>query len=299
MTRALLPLAIIVLAACEPKLESQDWLVTAARVLAVAGEPAEAKPGVAIAYSALIANPGSPDDSISLVWSLCLAPKPLAENNVVSAACLDSASLVTAGNGPSTLAATPNNACALFGPDTPTGDFRPRDPDASGGYYQPLRVDLLGAEPSFHLQRIQCGPAEAPAELAERFAKEYLPNQNPKLGPLHATSGGQPVSLDQIPLGARVELSLSWATEDAERYTTFDRASQMLVTRREVLRVAWYADLGTLASESTATSEEDAALDASNVWTAPRTAGTAQLWLVLRDSRGGVGYGTFTLTVRP
>ena len=34
-----------------------------------------------------------------------------------------------------------------------------------------------------------------------------------------------------------------------------------------------------------------------NTWTAPADAGTVSLWVVLRDSRGGVAFAPYTATV--
>ena len=41
------------------------------------------------------------------------------------------------------------------------------------------------------------------------------------------------------------------------------------------------------------------ALTADNVWVAPSAAGPVHLWLVLRDSRGGVDFAEYELDVSP
>jgi hypothetical protein len=299
MKHGALLLTSVVLAACAPDLPLDDGLVTTPRILAVKGEPAEAKPGVSVEYTVLVADPRNSDAGATIVWDFCTAPKPPTENNAVSTACLDASSLVSAGAGPSITAATPADACSLFGPDTPPGGFRPRDPDVTGGYYQPLRADLAGAPPAFHLQRILCELGMAPPALVTEFAMSYVPNENPELLPLTFTVGGSTVTPSAIPLGARVTLVASWPEPDAETYVYFDRDSQALTTKREAMSVAWYVTAGELEVPATGRGEGDSLASTSNVWTAPGAPGTSTLWVVLRDSRGGVDFAEYELDVTP
>ncbi len=286
-------------ASCKPDLSQGDWLVTSTRVLAVKSEPAEAKPGTPLTFTALIANPLESSDASTIAWQFCIAPKPPTEDNVVSTACLDAASLVDAGSGASIVAATPSNGCSLFGPSTPPGGVRPRDPDGTGGYYQPLRVDVPGAVPAFHLERILCDLGDASFDIAYEFGNEYIPNTNPHLLPINATMAGQTVALDRVPLGARIDLEVSWPVADSESYAYYDLASQTIITKRESMRAAWYVTGGRLDTESTGRYENDLATVTSNVWMAPSASGIAKLWVVLRDSRGGVDYAAYDLTVVP
>jgi hypothetical protein len=106
---------------------------------------------------------------------------------------------------------------------------------------------------------------------------------------------GAPVS--SVPAGATVTLVASWPTDAVESYLYFDPQSQTLVTRREAMRVSWFATGGSLAVDASAVGELDDATSASTTWRAPETAGPAWLWLVLRDSRGGIATQTIELTV--
>ncbi|MEI9949079.1 MAG: hypothetical protein WDO74_08870 [Pseudomonadota bacterium] len=90
---------------------------------------------------------------------------------------------------------------------------------------------------------------------------------------------------------------MSWTAADAEIYAYFDRAAQRITTRRESMRVAWYASAGKLDVQSSGRAEGDPALSSNNVWTAPTNPGSAKLWIVLRDSRGGVDFATHDLEV--
>jgi len=285
-------------AACQPEFSDEQWRIRAPRVLAVKSEPAEAKPGTPLVYTALVATvePGAnPVPS----WGYCTAPKPPIENNVVSTACLSAASLLPIGQGVSIASAVPNDACQRFGPDVLSGSFRPRDPDATGGYYQPLRLELPGAPPVFHLERIKCPLRGAAAETARDFGERYVENQNPALVSVVATSAGQAVDFSRVPAGARLRLTASFAPGGAEEYSYFDPSTQALTTRREAMQVAWYVSDGTLDSETTGRGETDLDESSSNGWLAPSAPGRARLWVVLRDSRGGVDFSDYELTVLP
>lgn len=299
MNRKGASLAALMLLACKPRLVNNGWLVTSTRLLAAKSEPAEAKPGTMLAYTALIADISAENDAGTIAWNFCTAPKPPTENNVVSAACLDAASLLPAGDGLSIVAATPFNACSTFGPNTAPGGFRPRDADATGGYYQPLRIDVPSSDPAFHLERILCDLANAPYDIAAAFGEEYVPNNNPHLLPIVATIGTQTVSFDGIPSGAHVEFEAIWSAADAETYAYFDSASQTISTQREAMSVAWYVSAGTLGTEFSGRAEGDLNLYAINTWTAPSAAGSVKLWVVLRDSRAGVDWASYELTVLP
>jgi hypothetical protein len=284
--------------ACAPTLTSTDSLVTAPRILAVRAEPAEAKPGTTVMFSALVAAPpgvagGAP------TWSFCVAPKPLTDDDIVSTACLGTSALLAAGGGESITAPTPSNACSLFGPDIPAGGLRPRDPDSTGGYYQPLRVDLDSFEPTFALVRIECDLANASAAMASAFAQTYVPNHNPQLLPLTASLGGMAVALDAIPVGRRVDLTAGWPASSAETYAYYDAASDTVGTKREALMLAWYASSGSVGQQATGRAGDDPATSSGNTWTAPSSAGTSKLWIVLRDSRGGVDFASYDLTAVP
>jgi hypothetical protein len=295
--------AVVVLAAlaaaCIPSLGPGDSLVTSTRILAVRADPAEAAPGTRVTFGALVAAPSGAVAGPDIAWSFCTAPKPLTEDNVVSDACLGASALVTAGAGAIVSAATPRAGCSLFGPDTASPGFRPRDPDGTGGYYQPLRLDLQGADSAFALVRIHCDLPNASADEASAFAAAYKMNENPQLLPLAATVAGAATPLTRIPAGARVGLRATWAASSAETFAYFDPSTQEVTQQRESMQVAWYANAGSFDGESTGRASTDMATTTDNVWTAPSRAGAYSFWIVLRDSRGGVDWAQVDVTVVP
>ena len=282
---------------CIPDLGPGDSLLISTRILAVRADPAEAPPGTKVTFKAFVAGPGGAVTTAPIAWDFCAAPRPLTDDNVVSNACLGTSSLVSAGTGPATVATTPRNGCSLFGPEPPSGGFRPTDPDATGGYYQPLRLDLAGAQTAFALARIHCDLANAGAAAASAFAAAYRMNQNPSLLGITGAIGGVAVPLTAIPAGERVQLTATWTAADAETFAYFDPSSQSVSRQREAMQVAWYATSGAFDTESTGRAATDSATSSDDVWTPPSTAGTARIFVVLRDSRGGVDFASVELTV--
>ena len=123
------------------------------------------------------------------------------------------------------------------------------------------------------------------------------PNQNPKLLPLTASVGGVAATLDRIPVGARVSFEAGWPADAAETFVVIDLASQALVTQRESLRVSWFATGGVFDADRTGRDESDPATTSDNGWASPAQPGTVHLWMVLRDSRGGIDFASYGLVV--
>ena len=284
--RVVLVLVLVLVLGCQSPLDQRLAIVDGPRVLAIVSSPAEARPGVTVAYSALLASPDGPL-AAAPAWALCTAPKPPTEDNAVSDPCLDDASALVAIDPAA--ATIPANACMQFGPDVPPGGFRPRDPDATGGYYQPVRADVPGAALAFGFTRITCNLASAPPDVAQAYRTMYVANANPTLAVDAPT---------EVTAGSDVTITASWPASAAETYLYYDLASQTLVTRREAMRVSWYASGGTLPVDASAVAETDPATSLSTTWHAPATPGPAWLWLVLRDSRGGTATQTIAVTVR-
>ena len=102
--------------------------------------------------------------------------------------------------------------------------------------------------------------------------------------------------------GEAVDLTASWPAcgegpcEGAETYVVYDTDTRTLTTRREAVSVAWFATGGTFSLARNGRSGDDDAPTATNTWTAPE-AGTAHLWVVARDERGGVGFSGVEIAI--
>jgi hypothetical protein len=343
--RAALLLVLALASACVPDLDTDESLVSTARVLAIRAEPAEARPGAAVRYSALLADgQGTLRDGL-LAWFYCLAQKPLAELGPVARTCLSAGSdqLQEIGGAPSISASLPKDACALFGPNVPQPEpgeqpSRPVDPDATGGYKQPIMLGLsVGDGESLNLfeQRLTCDLPGVSAEISAAYRLRYHANENPSLDKVVVTrASGEQLSLRtgellELDSGEAITLSARWpscpesdtcgdgvcgpdetrvsCTEDcstavgcagAERYLWFDGERRELSVRRESMRLSWYGTFGLYSEERTGVSEDDTHTRSDNTWTAPDGSGEGTLWVVLRDARGGVGSFELLVNVR-
>jgi hypothetical protein len=299
----LAPLVVVALgAACKPEFGERASLVDREIVLAVIAEPPEVGASEGVTFSVLVASPQGTLVDEPARWDYCVTAKLLSENGAVTASCANASAVRPIATGvPSVIAPIPTDACGIFGPEITSAELRPRDPDVTGGYYQPARVELLRGDHlvAFGFARLSCNLKNAPADAARDYAARYEPNANPTLLPLEARGEeGALLALDAIPRGARVVLRAAWPPESAEAYVAFDPGSQLVAPRREAMRVSWYATGGSFESDRTGRAEDDLATTTDDVWTAPDAPATVHVWRVLRDSRGGVGFSEDALVVR-
>jgi hypothetical protein len=303
--------APVAVAACKPDFGERESLVDRTQVLAIRIEPPEAKPGETVTTSLLVVSPAGPVEAPPASWAFCATPKLLTENGAVSAACQRDGVVPIGDARGGVSASLPASACFDFGPETQSAEVRPRDPDVTGGYFLPLRSRVAagagagaanGAEPltAFGFARIVCNLANAPGDVAARFRAEYKRNVNPVLLPVEARLDGAtgPVAFDAVPRGARVVLRASWRPEDAESYALFDVRDQVIVTRRESLRVSWFTTAGSYARDRSGRDEDETETFTENTWTAPDDARVSHLSFVLRDVRGGIAFATVSVTTR-
>lgn len=292
-------LIAILSAGCVPEVGPPASLLLGPRVVAVRSEPAEVAPGESAQLTLFVAEPGvgSPGSlDVALrdaEWALCLAPKPPVDNNFISGRCLNEDSAVNrlATRGTRVEVQIPMNSCALFGPQTPPQESgqppaRPRDPDSTGGYYQPVRVRV----PALGLLalagvRVLCGLPSATPETAAAYRAQYVRNRNPEIASLDALYQDAPQPLTQIQAGTSISLRLFPRTDSAETFLYFDPGGQVLTRQQEALRVSWFSGQGHFNLATTMSDSQGAAI--TNEWTAPASPGSVLLWTVLRDSRGG------------
>jgi hypothetical protein len=284
---------------CRPTLDDRSWLVTQPRILAWQADPPEAAPGSAATIRVIALDPRGPVDTTATSWTVCRAAKPLDEIRVVAPACLSATAPDALGDPVSIV--IPADACRLFGPDTPqpaagAPPTRARDPDATGGYYQPVTMSL-GPSIAVGLERIGCGIPDASLAAARAYQAAYLPNRNPTLATLSLTSDGAPVDLGAVPAGARVRLEATWTPDSAETFAVFDPASGTVGQIEEALRVSWYVTGGELDRAADAITGA-AAVSTTSIWTTPSGPATLQVLVVLTDSRGGTDAIAATLTTR-
>jgi hypothetical protein len=212
---------------------------------------------------------------------------------------------------------------------------RPVDPDTSGGYYQPVSVFLGGPGGPQYLiydMRLSCGFAGANQNAQGELQSHYHLNDNPIVAGL--SSNGVMLAPDtsgktnSVAAGSTVPLEVSWPTcpmtdvcgdgicgpdetlmscakdcktpkgcAGAERFVNFDLGSQSVLDQRESIQVSWYATGGTFDNDSTGRDANDTNETSDDNWHVPSQAGTAHVWVVLHDARGGVGWAGYTFDV--
>jgi hypothetical protein len=297
--------------ACKPDLGNPPSLVEGLRVLAVRGVPAEAPEGTPVTYDVLAVDVNGRIATPSTTWAVCNERKRPADSNAVSAACLSIPD--DGGPAPTFMAPMPTGACKRFGPqpdvDADGIPVRPRDPDVTGGFFQPVRAKVAteaGAATAFAMERIKCRLSNAPSDVTSTFSK-LPPNTNPVLSRVTLDPVGSPVDLFKagegplapiwVSLGSPFLLQVAWTPETPEVFPVWAAATETLEDHRESLSVAWYATGGTFDHDRTGRGEAEMELSTDNVWLAPTTPGLVHFWVVLRDSRGGLDFAEAAVEV--
>ncbi len=327
---ALLPLG------CVPEFDTDLSRVSEVRVLAIAATPAEAAARSPVQLSALVVGPeGEPVPGLD--WRVCLARKPLTELGAVSPECLaprpKEGAVQQLTRGSSAEFMLDQDVCKSFGPLRPppvAGEpaGRPVDPDITGGFYQPI-VGSLGDAVTLGAVRLGCDPANVNRDEALDYKQRYRANEAPAIASV--TLGESELAADvttDVPL-APASLRVDWnecptesecgdglctAFEDkttcaddcttprgctgAEPYVWYDRENTRVAPRHEGISVAWYTSNGHFDEEQTGLDETEAQKrrDLRNVWR-PAKAGPATIWLVIRDTRGGLSWRTLRFVV--
>ncbi len=293
----------VVLASCRPDFGLPVSVVQAPRILSVSATPPEARPGSVVN---LVASAGGPDGALDARadFAFCGSPRPLVENNVVNSDCFGAQGAVRpiASGVESTQAAIPDDACLLFGPETPPqkpGEppFRARDPDVTGGYYAPVKVTLPSGLEAIALVRLRCNLPGASAQRAVEYGMRYVDNTNPELATLSVEENGTVLDPLSVPANATVTLRARWEATAAEPYLVHERTNDSLVDHREALRVSWFTTGGVIPIVTTGRGEDDLGTDTETAWETPPSGG-GTIWAVLRDNRGGTSIRSFTFQTR-
>lgn len=269
--------------ACAPDLLDDSFLVDRPRVLAIVAEPPEARPGEDVGYRLLAVSGRGRLTEPNFSADYCASPKPLTENNSVSRECLGEpgSALEIHADGAAT-GPVPRDACALFGPDPPPGDHRPQDPDATGGYFVPLRVVAYGDTLVFH-ERIRCNPPDVDADVARDFAARYRRNENPE----------PPVLTFERAHDGTFSMRARVSSTSAEAYVRVDAATKRVVEDVEQLDVSWFTTAGNFDAPRSLLRPLGDALEAHGALAGVR--GATHVWAVIRDDRGGTSHAELVI----
>jgi hypothetical protein len=283
------------LGGCADVPDEEPAALAQTRVLGVVAEPPEAAPGDMVSLELVLAGPHGPVERGSAIWTFCRTPKALREPGFASAACLEGQDRPLAAQGLMIDAQVPDDACTLFSGRT-DADLRPRDPDATGGYYQPLRVRSPDGELTLARLRLLCPLTDAPIAVVQAYAQKYVANRAPTITDVEVDGEtlGADAGSEQTLSGAELELVVRAGEGARERYLLFDRTQGKLIEREEQLTASWFVSAGTL---STAESELDTrGLGRARLRPDPRHK-VVSLWVLVRDDRGGLSYASRRLRV--
>jgi hypothetical protein len=156
-----------------------------------------------------------------------------------------------------------------------------------------------------------CGLPVLTGEQLFDYQKRVRVNEHPAIsGVLIDGDAGRPLSVDDgettpisVKPGAQLKLRVGWpscgseACAGAETYVYYDPLARKLVDRREAMRVSWFSGSGSFQDDHTGRREDETDAFSDGLWTAPSTPGPAHLWVVLRDSRGGVDWQSYVVNV--
>jgi hypothetical protein len=295
---------VVFTSGCIPELHDDPSLALEGQIIAVQFEPAEARPEGPAQVKALVAA----DTSVPASFSLCVARKPLSELGPVHPDCLaspvDNDALVPLGVGTNIDFTVPKEACRLFGPQRPAAEpgqppGRPVDPDATGGFYQP--VVAQSDNPVLGSLRLDCGlPGGSQAQVAQ-YNQEHEPNENPSIRSLELRiEQGEWQTFDpdsdvvaRAPRNKRVRVRSRW--DERERYLFLSPEGRELTHKRESLIATFYSTIGGFDEHRVALDEQGRVFSDLQLGD---DRGEVRVWIVVRDGRGGTGFSSFKLDVR-
>lgn len=290
---------------CVPTVDDDPSLVIDGQILAVQFSPAEAKPKAKSTVTALVVG-STEAEPADVAFDLCLARKALSELGPIAPECVaedpSENDVTQLGTGLSVELTVPEAACRLFGPQRPPSEGgqppgRPADPDATGGYYQPVvaRLDdiALGG------LRLDCGLSGGSQEQVAEYNRSREDNANPEPTSLRIRVGGsswKDVSTDStlsVPRDTTIVFRSQWS--EPEKYQLLSPETRTLEERREEYLASLYSTVGRFVEHRVIPNSRHVA---EAEWQSPTSKGVVDFWVVMRDGRGGVGWQTFSLEVK-
>lgn len=295
-------LAALILSACSNDFAPYSRL-DRLRLLAIQSEPATPLPGQGATLTALVFTPGSTPPSFHWTWCPVDAPAsggyacPIdqAGAQAALASALDSSAhgLVPSldlGTMPSAVFTNPFSLSALStlcrqGLDSPA---YAQAFDCEGGFPVTLALDISTGTTSLRAGMVLRLPATDPPEI----------NHNPTVLGLTIAGSEIPDAPGAVVVAAGTKSPLvADIPLNATEVRSVPASEGGVGQRLERLAVSWFSDLGSFDKDRTSFIDGVAPLEQAsrNVWTAPAAEswpadGAAELAVVVRDDRGGVGW---------
>jgi len=269
--------AVVLAAACTDTEFTPRWRVERLRVVAVVADPPDAVAGEAVTLTAVTAARAGATGDVRVVWAMC--PRLVIDNTTGARRC-DGAPAVLDG---SVARVTLREAPAGGAPWTFFGVA------CLGGA---IGVDPATAQP-------RCAGGDGEVFLRTVRARRGAANHNPRIA--RVTLGDVTLAADvpaRVAPGASAALRVEFAADAREPYDEAQPDGRTAAAR-EVMLTEFLTDAGALDGAFRSDGEGgDAPPAHANRYTAPAS-GTARVWLVLSDGRGGFDVATRALTVAP
>jgi hypothetical protein len=240
--------------------------VVGLRVLAATGEPPQVDPGGVSQVTVLAVDTGG--RAIDVAWSRC-ALAPLA-GEAVNADCVTAV-------GPPTLEPIGSGLTisAVMPPGTTAASLGL--PDATNGVYLPLVAQVTdGVDAVTTVYRLRLGDGTPP-------------NMNPEIASIEVVdAAGVATAVDPaaplvVHAGEQLTLEATYTPGSAQTYIGVGGASAT-----EVLSTSWFCTAGALSVLRTSAAQPQTVLNLTA--SLPETGQIIDLWAVVHDERGGVGY---------
>ncbi len=275
---------------------SESWRIDRLRILGVAAEPAEPRPGETVRFRSLVVTPDEPVGAV--LWLACV------NGDDSSNGCAADTSIFSDVLADGTVSADEQAALAAAGligvePFLPPSWTIPAD--ALDALPVEARAEGFAAFVNITAVPGNIDPAAAseidPDEVELAFKRLPIsenpqPNLNPDL--LHVEVDGAVVEdggTFEVAAGDTVEIEpvLGEGSVEAYPYLTSEGSTE---TRTESPWTEWYAEDGEF-SQTTSLYPELA-----REWTAPTEGREVRLWMVVRDRRGGMDWVTVRAEVQ-
>ncbi|MBN2344476.1 MAG: hypothetical protein JXX29_01740 [Deltaproteobacteria bacterium] len=291
--------------------------VTKLRVLAIQSEPAELMPGEIGQLSALVA--ADDNASVTYQWSWCPVATsaimghecPVTEEMLLAAIAQNGGGAFEIPEGVSLFDLGTSQTAVfpfIIGADVlqiactqlvaQAGDQLPFLPDCEGSLDTTVKLVVNDGVDEVVVVK----------QLNLLLSESLIANRNPALGTLTASdSEGVSITLEEAP-GTLVsqhgyELAVSLSPQVSESFETTDVETGAIVIDRESLFMTWFISGGETEYGRTSYIPGETEFDKLrlNTWWPPRVAesdGTATLYLVLQDERGGTSWLTRTVQLQ-
>ena len=276
------------------------------RVLGVAAEPPEIRPGEGVRLEVLWADPEGDGRTVSFAWIGCagLLKAPM---GLESCEMLLPPQVAAAEDGGDVLDIpfTPENLLD-YAPEGMTfmkatfillmcagGELPAADEYESIGAVTDISTLCEGGDGLSAYKTVTISESEDPQrnpeiETLTVDGEELLPADQGGLGTAHCTKADG--------CGAEIELSLNLTKESFQTFETVKGGET--ITADERLFVSWFVTDGDVETSSLGSETDDPTGPIENTWT-PENPGTHTLYAAAHDSRGGVSWKIYEVEVEP